>query len=183
MSGTDASQWRLTWRRFRRHRLAVICGVIILLFYAVVAFAEFFATTDPNRPSAQLSLVPPQEVHFFDHGTFHPFVYKMDRMRDANFKLVYTSNTSVKIPVTLFAKGFAWKLFGLIPMDRHLIGVEGADAGLPFPSRYRRAGPRPVVAHRLRHPCFVDGRSDRRPDQPDAGRAAGRHLRSVRRRR
>jgi peptide/nickel transport system permease protein len=129
LSGTDASQWRLTWRRFRRHRLAVICGVIILLFYAVVAFAEFFATTDPNRPSAQLSLVPPQQVHFFDDGGWHPFVYKMDRARDANFNLVYTPNTSVKIPVTLFAKGFAWKLFGLIPMDRHLIGVEGADAG------------------------------------------------------
>ena len=57
-----AGQWRLTWRRFRRHRLAVACGVLVLLFYTVVLFAEFFATTDPFRPSASFSLMPPQTV-------------------------------------------------------------------------------------------------------------------------
>jgi peptide/nickel transport system permease protein len=121
-------QWRLTWRRFRQHRLAVICGVIILLFYIVAAFAEFFATTDPNRPSAQVSLVPPQEVHWFDDGGLHPYVNRIERKRDANFNLVYTPNPSAKIPVTFLAHGFEWKLFGLIPTNLHLIGVEGADA-------------------------------------------------------
>jgi peptide/nickel transport system permease protein len=124
-----AGQWRLTWRRFRRHRLAVACGVLILMFYAVVAFAEFFATTDPNRPSAMFSLMPPQQVHIFDDGQFRPFVYKVDRKRDATYQLVYTPNLAVKIPVVLFAKGQPYKLFGLIPADRHLIGVQGADAG------------------------------------------------------
>ncbi len=124
-----AGQWRLTWRRFRRHRLAVACGVLVLLFYVVVLFAEFFATADPNRPSAQFSLVPPQTVHFFDDGAFRPFVYKLERRRDATFQLVYTPNTAVKIPVVLFAKGFSYNLLGLIPTNRHLIGVEGADAG------------------------------------------------------
>jgi peptide/nickel transport system permease protein len=92
-----ASQWRLTWRRFRRHRLAVICGIAILLFYTVAAFAEFFATTDPNRPSAQVSLVPPQEVHWFDNGALHPYVSRIERKRDANFNLVYTPNPAAKI--------------------------------------------------------------------------------------
>ena len=124
-----ASQWRLTWRRFRQHRLAVICGVIILMFYAVAAFAEFFATTDPNRPSAQVSLVPPQTIHWFDNGALHPYVNRIERKRDANFNLVYTPNLSTKIPLTFFARGFQWKLFGLIPSDRHLIGVEATDAG------------------------------------------------------
>ncbi len=124
-----AGQWRLTWRRFRRHRLAMICGVIILLFYLVAAFAEFFATTDPNRPSAQVSLVPPQQIHWFDDGALRPYVNKMERKRDAFFNLVYTPNAAAKIPVTFFAHGFEWKLLGLFPTDRHLIGVTGADAG------------------------------------------------------
>ncbi|MDB5400775.1 MAG: binding-protein-dependent transport system inner rane component [Rhodopila sp.] len=124
-----AGQWRLTWRRFRRHRLAMICGVIILAFYLVAAFAEFFATTDPNRPSAQVSLVPPQQIHWFDDGALRPYVNRMERKRDASFNLVYTPNPAAKIPVTFFAHGFDWKLFGLIPTDRHLIGVQGADAG------------------------------------------------------
>jgi peptide/nickel transport system permease protein len=124
-----AGQWRLTWRRFRRHRVAVACGVLVLLFYTVVLFAEFFATTDPNRPSAALSLMPPQQVHLFDDGAFRPFVYKLERKRNANFQLVYTPNTSVKIPVVLFARGYPYNLLGFIPSNRHLIGVEGADAG------------------------------------------------------
>ena len=124
-----ASQWRLTWRRFRRHRLALICGVVIVMFYIVVAFAEFFAVTDPNRPSAQLSLIPPQEIHWFDNGSFSPHVYRLTRKRDANFQLVYTPDLALKIPVAFFARGFEWKVFGLIPTDRHLIGVVGSDAG------------------------------------------------------
>jgi len=125
----SAGQWRLTWRRFRRHRLAVVCGILVLLFYSVVVFAEFFATTDPNRPSAAFSLMPPQPVYLFDNGVFRPFVYKVEHKRDATFQLVYTPNTSVKIPVVLFAKGFPYNLFGFLPVNRHLIGVEGADAG------------------------------------------------------
>jgi peptide/nickel transport system permease protein len=124
-----ASQWRLTWRRFRRHRLAVACGVLVLLFYIIVLFPEFFATTDPNRPSASFALMPPQAVHLFDNGAFRPFVYKLERKRDANFQLVYTPNLAVKIPVVLFARGYSYNLLGLFPTDRHLIGVRGADAG------------------------------------------------------
>ena len=124
-----ASQWRLTWRRFRRHRLALICGVVIVIFYVVVAFAEFFAVADPNKPSAQLSLIPPQEIHWFDNGSFSPHVYRVTRKRDASFQLVYTPDPTAKIPVAFFARGFEWHLFGLIPTDRHLIGVVGADAG------------------------------------------------------
>jgi peptide/nickel transport system permease protein len=124
-----AGQWRLTWLRFRRHKVAVASGVVVLLFYLVVIFAEFFATTDPFRPSALYSLMPPQQIHLFDDGAFHPFVYKVERRRNADFQLVYTPNLKVKIPVVLFARGFSYKLLGLIPSDRHLIGVQGADAG------------------------------------------------------
>ena len=31
------------------------------------------------------------------------------------------------MPLTFFAHGFEYKLFGFIPIDRHLIGVEGAN--------------------------------------------------------
>jgi peptide/nickel transport system permease protein len=125
----SAGQWRLTWRRFRRHRIAVASGVVVLLSYLVVAFPDFFATTDPYRPSSLYSLMPPQAIHLFDDGAFRPFVYKMDRKRDVDFQLVYTPNLKVKIPVVLFAKGFSYNLLGLFPTDRHLIGVTGADAG------------------------------------------------------
>jgi peptide/nickel transport system permease protein len=39
---------------------------------------------------------------------------------------VYTPDPALKIPVRLFAQGFEYRLFGLVPATRHLIGVEGA---------------------------------------------------------
>jgi peptide/nickel transport system permease protein len=44
-----ASQWRLMWRKFRKHKLAVWAGVVTIAIYLVALFAEFLAPFDPNR--------------------------------------------------------------------------------------------------------------------------------------
>jgi peptide/nickel transport system permease protein len=41
------------------------------------------------------------------------------------FKRVYVADPSIKVPITFFARGFPYKLFGFIPLDRHLLGVGG----------------------------------------------------------
>ena len=38
-----ASQWTLMWRKFRKHRLAMLGGSVTILIYLVVLFAEFLA--------------------------------------------------------------------------------------------------------------------------------------------
>ncbi len=35
-----ASQWQLMWWKFRKHRLAVISAVVIVVIYGMAAFAE-----------------------------------------------------------------------------------------------------------------------------------------------
>jgi peptide/nickel transport system permease protein len=119
------------WWRFRKHKLAMISAVVILLFYMVVAFADFLAYADPEVSEAQRGLIAPQPIHWFDdEGSFYPHVYGLAGKRDPiTFKRVYAPDPSNKVPVTLFAEGFPYKLFGFIPMDRHLLGVgEGAKA-------------------------------------------------------
>ncbi|NCA14268.1 MAG: ABC transporter permease, partial [Proteobacteria bacterium] len=54
------------WWRFRRHRLAVVCSVIVILFYLVAAFAEAIATSDPNKISNLYRYAPPQTIEFAD---------------------------------------------------------------------------------------------------------------------
>ncbi|MBX2997976.1 MAG: ABC transporter permease [Caldilineaceae bacterium] len=124
-----ATQWQLMWWRFRKHQLAMVSGVIILLFYTVALFADFFAYSDPFTSSAQLSLLPPQPIHFFDEGRFRPHVYAITGRRDpVTFRRVYQPDPDIKLPVRLFVKGYPYKLFGFIPADRHIIGVEGGRA-------------------------------------------------------
>ena len=121
-----ATQWQLMWWRFKKHRLAMASTVVVLLFYLVVIFADFLAYSNPLASEAQRSLLSPQRIHWFDEGRFSPHVYGFTGMRDPNtFKRVYTPDVNKKIPVRFFVRGFEYRLFGLIPMNLHLIGVEG----------------------------------------------------------
>jgi peptide/nickel transport system permease protein len=121
-----ATQWQLMWWRFRRHRLALVGTAVVGLAYAVVLFAEFLAYASPTASEAQRSLLPPQSIRWFDQGRFSPHVYGLTGHRDpATFKRVYTPDPNVKIRLRLFAPGFEYHLFGLIPASRHLLGVAG----------------------------------------------------------
>jgi peptide/nickel transport system permease protein len=121
-----ASQWQLMWWRFRKHKVAVTSGVVVIGFYLAVLGADFLAYSDPNASEAQRSLMPPQPVHFFDGGRFRPHVYGLLGARDPQtFKRVYLADSSQKIPLRFFAEGFEYRFLGLIPMTRHLIGVDG----------------------------------------------------------
>jgi peptide/nickel transport system permease protein len=120
-----ASQWQLMWWRFRKHKVAVASGVVVIGFYLVVLGADFLAYADPDVSEAQRSLMSPQPVHFFDDGQFRPHVYGLKGMRDPQtFKRVYRPDPEVKIPLRFFAPGFEYRFLGLIPMNRHLIGVD-----------------------------------------------------------
>ena len=124
-----ATQWQLMWWRFRRHRVAMVGTVVVLLFYGAVVFADFLAYADPGASEAQRSLLPPQRIHLFQDGRFAPYVYGLSGRRDpATFKRVYTPDPEKKIPVRFFAHGFEHHFLGFIPTDRHVLGLEGARA-------------------------------------------------------
>jgi peptide/nickel transport system permease protein len=124
-----ASQWQLMWWRFRRHRLAVAGTAVVLLFFGAVVFADFLAYASPTASEAQRSLLPPQRIRLFDGGRFAPHVYGLSGRRDpVTLKRVYTPDPENRIPVRLFAHGFPYRFFGVIPADRHLLGVEGGPA-------------------------------------------------------
>jgi len=125
-----ASQWQLMWWRFRKHKVAVASGMVVLGFYLVVLGADFLAISDPNASEAQRSLMPPQRLYLFDGWAFRPHVFAVKGARDPQtFKRVYQTDRSQKIPIRFFAEGFEYRFLGLIPTTRHLIGVDpGLDA-------------------------------------------------------
>lgn len=130
-----ATQWQLMWWRFRKHALAVGGTIVLVLFYLVALFADFLAHADPSESDAQRSLIAPQAIHWFDEGRFRPHVYALGGIRDPiTFKRVYAPDPTRKVPITFFGHGTPYRLLGFIPMDRHLLAVEGGTAGeLLFP--------------------------------------------------
>jgi len=124
----QAGQLRLTWLRFKRHKLALVSLFIVVLFYLVAVFADFLAISDPHATDARRSYIPPQGIHLFDENGFAPHVYGLKGARDMKtFKLVYVPDPARKLYIQLFAPGYSYNLFGLFPTDRHLIGLVNAQ--------------------------------------------------------
>ena len=67
-----ATQLQLTWWRFRKHKVAVVSAFVVAAFYLVAVFADFLATSNPHATEAGRSYIPPQEIHWFDDGSFRP---------------------------------------------------------------------------------------------------------------
>ncbi|HXJ80017.1 MAG TPA: ABC transporter permease [Candidatus Methylomirabilis sp.] len=125
-----ASQWQLMWWRFRKHRVAVVSGLVVIGFYLMALGADFLAYADPDASEAQRSLMPPQPIHWFDGGRFRPHVYAVKGARDPQtFKRVYRADPDDRIPIRFFAQGFPYRFLGVLPSTRHVIGVDrGLDA-------------------------------------------------------
>ncbi len=130
-----ASQWRLIWRKFRRHKLAVGGAVVVLSVYLVVVFAEFLAPSASGTTNERLTYAPPQtvQVDFSFSDGIDLYVYGFETRRDPEtFEQVHTVDTSKKIPVTLFARGDSYEMWGFIPWDRHLFGPVDPDQHVYF---------------------------------------------------
>lgn len=123
-----AGQWTLVWQKFARNKVALVAGVIILCFYLVGAFAEFLAPNLPNAARPQYTFAPPQPISLFVTGpdggrTFQPHVkgYSM-QVDPVALRRSFVADETKIVPIGLFVKGAPYKMWGLIPMERHLIG-------------------------------------------------------------
>lgn len=122
---------RLMLRKLRRHRLAQLSGVVLLILYSIAIFADVLAPADPNVFSARFTYAPPQPLHLFDNGAFSPYVEDYDVVVDeVALKRSFTPNPEKKIPVRFFVETAPYKLFGLIKLTHKLIGP--VDQKKPF---------------------------------------------------
>ena len=122
-----ASQWRLIWWRFRKHKLALASGVVVILVCLVAVFAEFLAPFSTDRMISKLAYAPPQQIRLIertDAGTrFGLYVYGYTSEIDVlSLQRTYGVDESQRIDIRLFAKGEPYRLWGLIPLQRHLFG-------------------------------------------------------------
>ena len=123
-----ASNWTLVWWRFKKHRLALFCAGLLIAFYIVVLFPDFFAIQDPEQTDSRLAFIPAQTINLFDGTTFSPWSPAVVGKRNTvTLAMEWQVDASKKIPVRFFVKGFSYKILGIIPADLHLIGAVSKD--------------------------------------------------------
>lgn len=122
-----ASQAQLIWWKFRRHRLAMAAGIVVALIYGVAVFAEFLAPALPDEYASRYTYAPPQRLHIIDSssGSAKLGMYVNDyKVTIDTFSLQrkFEMDPTKPVAVRFLARGFEYKLLGILKTDRHLIG-------------------------------------------------------------
>src|SRR5262245_28769817 len=123
-----ASQWRLMWWQFRRHRLAMASAVVLIVIYLVALFGEFIAPYSPTTFTPRYTYAPPQRLHLLDRDAdggliFRPYVNGFKVTIDkAALRRVFVIDESVKYPVGFFVHSAPYKMWGVLILETKLFG-------------------------------------------------------------
>jgi peptide/nickel transport system permease protein len=117
-----ASQWRLMWLKFKRHKLAVWSAAFLVAVYVFAMFCEVFAPYGSQTRNTEFVRAPPQGVHLFHDGRFvGPFVYGYRMTLDLEtLRRDYTIDPQDVQPIRYFCRGDSYTFWGMFEGDRHL---------------------------------------------------------------
>lgn len=118
-----ASQWQLMWLKLKRHKVAMISAVILLIAYVTCIFTEVISPYNLNTRHADRIFAPPQSIHWFHEGEFKgPFVYGFKvTLNMTNLKREYTEDTSRIFPLRFLCSGDPYLFWNLFEATFHLV--------------------------------------------------------------
>lgn len=113
----QASQLRLMWWKFKRHRLAVVSLFFLAALYAMITIVEFLAPYNLHTRNVDYIHSPPQRVHLFNEGSFvGPFVYGRTMKLDMDtLRRIYTEDKSKVEKLRFFCSGDPYKFWVWYP--------------------------------------------------------------------
>jgi peptide/nickel transport system permease protein len=119
----NASQGRIIWWRFQRHRLAYVALWFLTLSYLSILVTEILAPYELHSRHTAFIFAPPQRVHLFHEGRFvGPFVYPFDYRLDMDtLKREYTPNRAEPQPIRFFCSGEPYRFWNRVEGDFHVI--------------------------------------------------------------
>jgi peptide/nickel transport system permease protein len=118
-----ASQWKLMWWRFLRHRAAVVSGIFLGILYASILISEFIAPYYQDTKDIRSILTPPQTVHLFHDGQFvGPFVYGYKfKLNTETLRREYTVDENKVQKLRFFCQGDKYRFWGLFESKFHFV--------------------------------------------------------------
>ncbi|MCF6188339.1 MAG: ABC transporter permease [Desulfobulbaceae bacterium] len=122
-----ASQWQLVWWRFRRHKMALVGGVVLLSMALLGLFSDFIAPYNITSRDNSYVMGAPQIPQLWDHNGFslRPFIHGVVTKRNpVTLRKVAEVDPETRRYVHFFVRGEKYKMLGLINSTRHLFGLD-----------------------------------------------------------
>ncbi len=121
----EATQWKMVWTRFKRHRLAMVSAGILSLYVLIVFFADFVAPYGATARDTNYLKGPPELVRIWDGGPARPHIDSQITIRGGvEDGFAYSvSGLDANEQIRWFVHGKKWTFLGLFDSDFHLFGV------------------------------------------------------------
>ena len=118
-----ASQWKLMWWKFKRHKVAVASAIILALMYASTLVTEVLAPYNLHTRNTDFIYAPPQNIHVFHEGSFvGPFVYGLKKsLNMETLRRDYVEDTAKPHPLRFFCSGDQYRFWGLFDASFHVV--------------------------------------------------------------
>lgn len=110
-----------------KDKFARYAFIILTLLYICVFLAPFISPYDKDYSNRMKAYAPPSKIYIINEKgkLSKPYTYNYVRYFDKeNFETKFKEDKAKKYAVTYFSKGEKYKLFGIIPMQRHFYNVE-----------------------------------------------------------
>ncbi|HEX8463614.1 MAG TPA: ABC transporter permease, partial [Abditibacterium sp.] len=122
LANANLSQWQLIRRRFSKHYLAVASLFLLMVLYSLALFAEFAAPYTRSWSNVEMIYAPPQAIKWnFTQGLHTQSIERrIDPITQRNYYIKAAGVTKLGF----FVKGEPYKMWSLIPMDRHFFGAK-----------------------------------------------------------
>jgi peptide/nickel transport system permease protein len=109
-------------RQVAERRLGLAVLILLGSLYLIALFAGFLAPYQTPDQDLQKTYHPPTGV-FWQDGRLHVQRYELVDPSE----MVYRKIEGEGAPIRFFAEGYEYRLFGLIPANRHLFQVDAPD--------------------------------------------------------
>ena len=132
LAQSEESYTRLVWRRFRRSVMGMIGLWLVVILLVMAIFADFFAPMAPTRNT--VGFAPPDQISIFaPDGGFSviPYMYPVIETGEfdpVNFQPLLGPDLTNPTALGFLVRGYPYRIFGLIPTDRHFFGSRDGRA-------------------------------------------------------
>lgn len=138
-----ASQWKLMGLKLRKHKLARVSMVILLILYMGALFADFLAPYGLEDFSGLYKDSAPTRIYWTneDGNLSRPYVYRLHKVNDrATFSVIITEDPGARYYIRFFCPGMPYRFLGFIPSDIHLFGLVDENGNVDTVTRINIMG-------------------------------------------
>jgi len=122
---SELSQTQLMVRRFMQSKLSVFGGIVIILIYLIILFADFLAPYHYDDQFVEAVWTAPTKLRF-QGGKVGVYAVKTVLNPDT-YTYEFQEDPNAFYPIRLFVRAWDYKLLWLFPTNVHLFGLETQD--------------------------------------------------------